>query len=103
MQVINISNAHDARTYSVGKQLTFRELIEKLRSSATVAWFLAQSTLTVVAMALIILSPMLIYPFLLNHPAPLCYFLYAGWIAFFGICIVVAAIVGYLRETIKGE
>jgi hypothetical protein len=73
-------------------------LIFELQDNAIVVWFVMQNTLTVVAMALLILSPMIVLPFLMNWPEPYCYLAYAIWITwFFGSCIL-AAIVGYLRE-----
>jgi hypothetical protein len=74
-------------------------LIFKLQDNLIVVWFVTQNTLTVVAMALLILSPMIVWPFLMNWPVPYCYLAYTIWITWFiGSCIL-AAIVGYLRET----
>jgi hypothetical protein len=73
-------------------------LIFKLQDNLIVVWFVTQNTLTVVAMALLILSPMIVWPFLMNWPEPYCYLAYAIWITWFiGSCIL-AAVVGYLRE-----
>jgi Mg2+ and Co2+ transporter CorA len=73
-------------------------LISKLHDNLIVVWFVTQNTLTVVAMALLILSPMIVWPFLMNWREPYCYLAYAIWIAWFiGSCIL-AAVVGYLRE-----
>ena len=73
-------------------------LIFKLQDNLIVVWFVTRNTLTVVAMTLLILSPMIVWPFLMNWPEPYCYFAYAIWITWFiGSCIL-AAIVGYLRE-----
>jgi hypothetical protein len=73
-------------------------LIFELQDKLIVVWFVMQDTLTVVAMALLILSPMIVWPFLMNWPEPYCYLAYAIWISWFiGSCIL-AAIVGYLRE-----
>ena len=71
----------------------------KLRDNFVFAWFLAKSTLTVVLMALIILSPMMLWPLLMNWPVPYCYFAYGIWIAFWMGALILAALVGYVRET----
>lgn len=74
-------------------------LVFKLQDNLIVVWFVTQNTLMVVAMALLILSPMIVWPFLMNWPVPYCYLAYTIWITWFiGSCIL-AAIVGYLRET----
>lgn len=79
------------------------KLMEKLRSKLhagfVVAWFLAENTLTVVAMFLIIFSPFILLPFLMGHPEPYCYIAYTIWICLFVVTIIFAAVVGYLRET----
>lgn len=73
--------------------------ISKLQDNLVVAWLVTKNTLTVVMMALLILSPMIVWPFLMNWPVPYCYLAYAIWITWFiGSCIL-AAIVGYFRET----
>jgi ABC-type transport system involved in multi-copper enzyme maturation permease subunit len=71
----------------------------KIRDNIVFAWFLAQSTLTVLMMAFFILIPIIIYPFLMGWPAPYCYIAYAFWISLLVGCLVFAAIIGYLRET----
>jgi hypothetical protein len=73
--------------------------ISRLQDNLVVVWLVTKNTLTVVMMALLILSPMIVWPFLMNWPVPYCYLAYAIWITWFiGSCIL-AAIVGYLRET----
>lgn len=75
----------------------------KLRDNLVVVWLLARNTLTVVVMFLIIFSPYIILPFLMGHPPPYCYIAYAIWISLiFGTCIV-AAIIGYMRESQGAE
>lgn len=78
-------------------------LASKLEDTFIVLWFLIKSTLTVVVMTLIILSPMIAWPLLMGWPEPYCYIAYAIWIIwFFGGCIL-AAIVGYWRENKQKE
>lgn len=90
-------NIREAASKKIHKML--ETLISKLQDNLVVVWFVTQSTLTVVVIALLILSPMIVLPFLMNWPVPYCYIAYAIWITwFFGSCIL-AAIVGYLRET----
>lgn len=74
----------------------------KTKDNIIVAWLVTKSTLTVVVMALLIISPIIIYPFLLGWPAPYCYLAYALWICLIVGSLVAAAIIGYLRET-QGE
>jgi len=90
-------NIREAVTKKIQK--TLKTIISKLQDNLIVVWFLTKSTLTVVVIALLILSPMIVWPFLMNWPVPYCYIAYTIWITwFFGSCIL-AAIVGYLRET----
>ncbi|MDH7477394.1 MAG: hypothetical protein QHH17_03310 [Candidatus Bathyarchaeota archaeon] len=71
----------------------------RFRDNVFVAWLIAKNTLTVVVMALIILTPIIVYPFLMMLPEPQCYIAYIIWIALFvGSCIL-SAMIGYLRET----
>ncbi|MEM2111410.1 MAG: hypothetical protein QXX08_05985 [Candidatus Bathyarchaeia archaeon] len=77
-------------------------LSPRVRDNIIIAWLVTKNTLTVVVMALLILSPLLIYPFLLGWPAPYCYVAYAIWISWIIGSIIVAAVIGYLRET-QGE
>ncbi|RLI46782.1 hypothetical protein DRO69_02320 [Candidatus Bathyarchaeota archaeon] len=72
---------------------------QKLKDNVIIAWLLTKNTLTVVVMAAIILTPIIIYPFLIGWPAPYCYVAYALWLSLIFGSIVVAAIIGYLKET----
>jgi len=95
-----INSVEGERLAKANRLLGFIEsLALKLRESFVFAWFLASSTLTVVLMALIILSPMMLWPLLMNWPVPYCYFAYGMWIAFWMVAVVLAALVGYARET----
>lgn len=90
-------NIREAVSRKIAK-ITGRILL-KFKDNLIVAWLVTKNTLTVVAMALLILSPMMVLPFLMNWPVPYCYIAYGVWITWFiGSCIL-AAIVGYLRET----
>lgn len=63
--------------------------------------FLVFATLTVVAMALIVISPILLYPLLLGHPEPYNYIALAiFWVAILAIPVF-AAITDYLRNRHK--
>jgi hypothetical protein len=79
-----------------------QKLPAKIADNMIVAWFIAQNTLTVVLMAMFVMAPVVIYPFLLGWPAPYCYVAYAFWITLLIGSLVAAAIIGYLRET-QGE
>jgi hypothetical protein len=93
----HLRNICKAASKKIHKML--ETLISKLQDNLIVVGFVTQHTLTVVAMALLILSPMIVLPFLMNWPVPYCYLAYTIWITWFiGSCIL-AAIVGYLRET----
>ena len=74
-------------------------LISKLQDNLIVVWLVTKDTLTVVMMALLILSPMIVWPFLMDWPVPYCYFAFAIWITWLIGSCVLAAVVGYLRET----
>jgi len=78
------------------------KLRSKFQAGLIVAWFLTQNTLTVVAMFLIVFSPFILLPFLMGHPPPYCYIAYAVWMVFIAVTIILAALVGYLRETRQG-
>lgn len=78
---------------------TLEVLSSKVQDNFIVVWLLAKNTLTVVVMALIVLSPMILWPWLMYWPVPYCYLAYAIWIAFFAGSCILAAIIGYLRET----
>ena len=79
--------------------INLESLAQKLQDNLIVAWLMAKNTFTVVLMALIIFSPIMIWPFLMGWPVPYCYVAYAVWISIFIGAIILAAIVGYLRET----
>ena len=73
-------------------------LSSKLENNLIIVWLLTRNTLTVVVMALFILSPMMVWPWLMGWPVPYCYVAYAAWVAWFVSSCILAGIVGYLRE-----
>jgi hypothetical protein len=63
--------------------------------------FLIFATLTVAAMALIVISPIILYPLLLGHPEPYNYIALAiFWVAILAIPVL-AAMTDYLRKRHK--
>jgi len=89
-------NIREAVSRKVNEMLD--TLLLKLEDNLVVAWLYTRDTLTVVVMALFVLSPMIVWPFLMGWPEPYCYVAYAIWISWIiGACIL-AAVVGYLRE-----
>jgi len=59
--------------------------------------------LPVAAMALLILSPFILYTWLLNIAQfirpPLSYLLYISWLTYIGLLVVGASVLGYVMET----
>ena len=55
-------------------------------------------TLGIVIEALIILSPIAIYPYIIMRPSPVCYVLYAVWIGSWIGLTVVVAMMEYVRD-----
>jgi len=49
-------------------------------------------------MMAVIWSPLFVFPFLMCHPPPLCYVLYAFWITWFFSAVVLTAVLGYIKE-----
>lgn len=95
-----MDNCHGIRqVFSSRINQILEKIPSKVRDNLTIVWLLAKNTLTVVLMALLILSPYLILPLLMDHPPPYCYVAYAIWIAMLIGSFILAAIVGYLRET----
>jgi hypothetical protein len=95
-----LDDLREAVSKKIEKML--EKLPAKIADNIVVAWLLTQNTLTIVLMALFVMAPILVYPFLLGWPAPYCYVAYAFWITLLIGSLVAAAIVGYLRET-QGE
>ena len=79
--------------------IDLESLAQKLQENCVIAWFIAKNTLTVVLIALIVLSPLFIWPLLMGWPVPYCYIAYAIWVSYFVGAIILAAFVGYMRET----
>jgi hypothetical protein len=92
----HLRNIRETASRKINKML--KALLFKLEDNLIVVWIVTKNTLTVVVMALFILSPMIILPFLMGWPEPYCYVAYALWISWFITSCVLAAIVGYLRE-----
>jgi hypothetical protein len=92
----HLRDIHKAASRKINDEL--QALISKLQDNLIVVWLVTKDTLTVVMMALLILSPMIVWPFLMDWPVPYCYLAFAIWITWLiGSCIL-AAVVGYLRE-----
>jgi hypothetical protein len=71
----------------------------KVKDNFIFVWLVTKSTLTVVLMALFVLSPLIAWPFLMGWPAPYCYVAYVLWISWIFGSLVLAGVIGYLRET----
>lgn len=91
----NSSNAHET-TSRINEFI--QAVVSRLEDNLFVAWLITKNTLTVVAMALLILSPMIVWPFLMNWPVPYCYIAYAIWISWFVGATILTGVIGYMRE-----
>lgn len=78
--------------------MTIKEKLEKLKEHFIFAGMIAHTTFTVALMALIVFSPWMLLPFIMGRPEPYCYAFYCLWIAYFAVALILAAIVGYIRE-----
>ena len=88
----------DNEGFSKGRRQGFKEFLSWLESNAVFAWVIIKATLTIALMALIVLSPALLWPLLMGWPEPYCYVAFAIWIAYFAVAFILASIIGYLRE-----
>jgi len=101
MNTEEANNSHQNNIFkAASKKISdlLETLASELEDNLLVAWLVTKNTLTVVVMALFILSPMIVWPFLMNWPVPQCYIAYTLWIGWLVTACVLAAIVGYLRE-----
>jgi len=102
-QTTNDGHPHNIRE-AVSERINtmLKVLLSKLEDNLIVVWLMTKNTLTVVVMALIVFSPMIAWPFLMGWPEPYCYIAYAIWIGWFLGSLILAGVVGYLREA-SGE
>lgn len=77
----------------------FGSLAFRLADRFVVIKMLVECGLTGVLLFILVFSPWIILPSLMGWPVPYCYVAFGIWAVYFGGSVVLAAVVGYLRES----